>query len=159
MPSNVCNKVAVTTAVASSRRVRSNGNLDKAFPPLKRGCSSGVGFTFAKERFNSNSVNSQPRRSTPSTNGGFSRIQARPLKNKVVDLRLKLPSTSPRIRSIGSSKSNSSSTTGAVKPKLRTNSVSHLTQQLKGKENEIRKLKQKLWSNDPLTGFTKSSVP
>jgi len=150
MPSKVCDKVAVTTVVASSKRVKSNDNLNKAFPPLKKGCSSGAGFSFAKERFNSNSVNSQPRHSTPSTNGGLSRVKALPLKEKVGNCRLKLSSTSPRrIRTNGSSKSNSPSTTGAVKPKLLTNSVGHLTQQLKRKDNEIRKLKQKLWSNDP----------
>ena len=159
MPSNACSKVAFTTVVATSRRDKSNGNLDKAFPPLKRGCTSGVGFTFAKERFNTNSVNSQPRHSTPSTNSGFSRVKALPLKDRVVDLRSKLPSTSPRRRSNGSPKSNSPPTTGAVKPKLLTNSVSHLTQQLKRKDNEIRKLKQKLWSNEPSVVFPKSSVP
>ena len=158
MPSKVLDKVSVMAVVTSSKSVKSKGILDKAFPQWKGGFSSGKGFSFAKERFDPNSVRMKPRRSTPSKDGCY-RIKAVPLKERISNIRLKLPETSSRNnRSSSSSKSNSPYTAGTSKPKLLTNSVSHLTKQLKRKDNEIRKLKQKLWLKDPSVRFPITST-
>ena len=93
MPSKVLDKVSVMAVVTSSKSVKSKGNLDKAFPQWKGGYSSGKGFSFAKERFNPNSIKMKPRHSTPSKDG-CSRIKAVPLKERISNIRFKLPETS-----------------------------------------------------------------